>query len=358
MSATPRLDAVAKALAVGAPPSPNRKEFPFVGSVVFQGIPVDIEQRKGDTRKGVDKDGHKWAIKMHAHYGEVRASKKTIGGKGVDGDRLDVYLGDDEGAREVYVIHQNDPTTGRYDEDKCMLAFPSKEAALACYRKQYDRPGFYGGCTTMSIDRFKAKLADKEQAGARIKKAMHPTQTDKAAKPPMPEPVKKAHDPEHAMAARFLTQSKLREAVNHTHTLAMKTQRFHWNVDGPDFPALHKLFGDQYDELGDAVDELAERYKAIGPGEIRAIEIPSFDDPKSAAAMCSILATDHAACAMICNALARRAEAAGDAGTVDLAGRRAAAHEKAAWMLRATARPEEKPPVRATTIIVAKRGSK
>ena len=66
------------------------------------------------------------------------------------------YIGPDKKANKVYVIHQNDPVTHKYDEDKCMLCFSSAADAKAAYMKQYDRPGFYGSMTTMTIEQFKS----------------------------------------------------------------------------------------------------------------------------------------------------------------------------------------------------------
>lgn len=72
------------------------------------------------------------------------------------------YVGPDKEAQKVYVIHQNDPVTHKYDEDKCMLCFSSAADAKKAYMKQYDRPGFYGSMTTMTIDQFKSFIFSKK----------------------------------------------------------------------------------------------------------------------------------------------------------------------------------------------------
>ena len=69
--------------------------------------------------------------------GEIR------GTEGVDGDKLDVYVGENHDSPVVVVIHQHNPWDGKYDEDKCMIGFDSVEEAIGAYKKQYDRPGFY-----------------------------------------------------------------------------------------------------------------------------------------------------------------------------------------------------------------------
>ena len=46
--------------------------------------------------------------------------------------------------------------------------------------------------------------------------------------------------------------------------LYVKTRNYHWNVTGPHFHDLHKLFEAQYEELDDIVDEVAERVRSLG----------------------------------------------------------------------------------------------
>src|SRR5437879_954535 len=49
-----------------------------------------------------------------------------------------------------------------------------------------------------------------------------------------------------------------------TYILYLKTQNYHWNVQGPAFYSLHKMFEEQYQELAGAIDEIAERIRALG----------------------------------------------------------------------------------------------
>ena len=49
-----------------------------------------------------------------------------------------------------------------------------------------------------------------------------------------------------------------------TYTLYLKTHNFHWNVTGPMFNTLHLMFEQQYTEMATAVDEIAERIRALG----------------------------------------------------------------------------------------------
>jgi hypothetical protein len=129
----------------------------------FAGLDISVENKKGSTRKGVDKDGHKWSCYMNFDYGYIRGSV------GVDDDHVDVYIGPDESAENVYVVHQNDPVTGKYDEDKVMLGFNSIKVARQAYLKQYDRPGFLGSIDTLPLEDFKKKVLSKKNHGKMVK---------------------------------------------------------------------------------------------------------------------------------------------------------------------------------------------
>ena len=58
--------------------------------------------------------------------------------------------------------------------------------------------------------------------------------------------------------------SSLREVVARAYALAGQTQLCHWNVRGPGVFALHTAFEEQYTELFTAIDEIAERIRALG----------------------------------------------------------------------------------------------
>ena len=132
------------------------------GRTSFRGLNISIENKKGSIRRGVDSDGHKWAIKMHFDYGYIR------GTEGVDGDHVDCYIGDNIDAKNVYIIHQKIPGTDKYDEDKCMLGFNTLADAKAAYLKQYDKPGFFGGVDTVPFEVFKQKVLMKKYHGKKL----------------------------------------------------------------------------------------------------------------------------------------------------------------------------------------------
>ena len=158
---SPGLDTVSPAPGVVLPPRAHRDPFPFAGYMDFRGVPIHLENLRGSVRQGVDPSGKPWSVMMAHHYGEIESTE------GADGDPLDVYVGPDMGSDVVVVVRQVDPDTRAFDEHKAMLGFASVNAALRAYRDQYNRPGFYGGHTTMTLDALPAwvaKNANKAEA--------------------------------------------------------------------------------------------------------------------------------------------------------------------------------------------------
>ncbi|UJR82006.1 Dps family protein [Sandaracinus amylolyticus] len=140
---------------------------------------------------------------------------------------------------------------------------------------------------------------------------------------------------------------EISEIVTHvmadTYVLYFQTQSFHWNVRGPHFHSLHKMFEEQYDQLAEAVDVLAERVRALGAlaptslGQIASIaRIPLDHGAPGARGMVEILLRGHEHLARDARRAAQIADDAGDGVTHDMLIARADEHEKTAWMLRAT----------------------
>ncbi len=137
----------------------------------------------------------------------------------------------------------------------------------------------------------------------------------------------------------------LRGVLADTYRLLFKTHAYHWNVEGPLFHSIHVLTEAQYGDLFAAADDLAERIRALGELAPMALsEITEASIVKDAAKALSAhdmvddLAKDHSAIARRMHALIETADGHDDPVTADLATARSAFHEKAAWMLRATAK--------------------
>lgn len=148
------------------PPTPNRRTYPFVARIDFQGIPIAVENLQGTRRFGVDANGTPWEIEMGAHYGEVWG----WGTVGTDGDKLDIYVLPDETAPDAFIIDQLHPDTGEFDEQKIIVGARTQKEALELYHRQYDRPGFFGGIQRVTIERLKEMLQDKALRGKRLEK--------------------------------------------------------------------------------------------------------------------------------------------------------------------------------------------
>ena len=126
-----------------------------------------------------------------------------------------------------------------------------------------------------------------------------------------------------------------------SYTTYLKTHNFHWNVTGPMFATLHTLFETQYTELATAVDEIAERIRALGlpaPGSYAAFSELSVIEEEtgtpSAEDMIRQLVSAQEAVARTARSVMPLADEAGDEPTADLLTQRMQVHEKNAWMLR------------------------
>lgn len=140
---------------------------------------------------------------------------------------------------------------------------------------------------------------------------------------------------------REIIAADLARLLADSYTLYLKTQSFHWNVKGPMFQQLHALFQTQYTELALAIDEIAERIRALGhraPGSYsefaKLTSVPETDGAPPAADMLHALLKGHEALIVTARTALRGAGEAGDEASVDIAVQRIQAHEKAAWMLR------------------------
>ena len=127
-----------------------------------------------------------------------------------------------------------------------------------------------------------------------------------------------------------------------SYSLYIKTHNYHWNVTGPMFNTLHLMFEEQYTELATAVDEIAERIRALGhiaPGSYKEFSeltsIKDGDGNSDAKTMIRELVEGQETVARTCRELFPAVEEASDEPTADLLTVRMQTHEKTAWMLRA-----------------------
>jgi len=129
-----------------------------------------------------------------------------------------------------------------------------------------------------------------------------------------------------------------------SYTLYLKTHNFHWNITGPMFNTLHVMFEQQYTEEWTALDDIAERIRALGfkaPGSYGAFarlssitEDPSAEDAPDWKTMVKQLVLGNEAVCRSARKVLESASEASDEPTADLLTQRLVVHEKNAWMLR------------------------
>jgi starvation-inducible DNA-binding protein len=133
----------------------------------------------------------------------------------------------------------------------------------------------------------------------------------------------------------------LKNLLADSYTLYLQTHNFHWNVTGPQFRDLHLMFEEQYTELALAVDEIAERIRALdvhAPGTYKEFvnlsSIKEVEGVPEGREMVDILTDGHEKVVKACRKVLKVAQEADDESTASLASDRMRIHEKTAWMLR------------------------
>lgn len=177
----------------------------------------------------------------------------------------------------------------------------------------------------------------------------------KSAKKPSSKAAKPAASPAPGSSAPAIDigigagdRKKIAEGLSHfladAYTLYLKTHNFHWNITGPMFNSLHVMFEGQYTEQWAALDDVAERIRALGfnaPGSYAEFtrlssipEEPGLSDAADWREMVRQLTVGNEAVCRTARKTLKTAESAGDDPTVDLMTQRLQVHEKTAWMLR------------------------
>lgn len=139
--------------------------------------------------------------------------------------------------------------------------------------------------------------------------------------------------------------SAMKIVLGTTFTLYQKTHACHWNVEGPSFVSFHRLFGDIYDEIWHAVDDIAEQIRqldAYAPASLeRLVElsrIKGSNEVASATDMVVSLLKDNETMIAVLSETLHMAETEDRQGLVNFLAGRIEAHTKHRWMLRATAK--------------------
>lgn len=132
----------------------------------------------------------------------------------------------------------------------------------------------------------------------------------------------------------------LKHSLANSYALYIKCQNFHWNVVGENFTAHHEFFENLYKDLADAIDEIAERIRALDemvPGTLEYYAkhktISDSAENLTATQMLEALRSDHIELVKTLSSCLKTSEEQGDAVTADLMVRRLHTHEKNAWMI-------------------------
>jgi len=133
----------------------------------------------------------------------------------------------------------------------------------------------------------------------------------------------------------------LAQVLADSYLLYLRTHNYHWNVKGELFHSLHEQFEEQYTELATAIDDIAERIRALGhkaPGTFKEFnELTSLEEnteEPEALEMVRRLAVGNEQVIRTANEALEPARVADDEATIDLLTQRLHVHSKTAWMLR------------------------
>jgi starvation-inducible DNA-binding protein len=133
----------------------------------------------------------------------------------------------------------------------------------------------------------------------------------------------------------------LNQVLADSYALMALTHLAHWNVEGPGFFALHTAFQTQYEELFTAIDEIAERIRALGAYAIgglstfaQAARIQEFVAPLSQEDYVSKLIDANEKLVADAGRARDLAGEANDPESQDLMIGRITLHQKTIWMLK------------------------
>lgn len=140
---------------------------------------------------------------------------------------------------------------------------------------------------------------------------------------------------------RTVIANVLSRILADSYVLYLKLHNYHWNVTGKLFYPLHEQFEEQYTELAQAIDEIAERIRTLGhwaPGTYKEFyELTSIEedtDQPEALEMVKRLVFDNEQIVRTAREALKTASEAEDEATVDILTQRLAVHSKTAWILR------------------------
>lgn len=135
---------------------------------------------------------------------------------------------------------------------------------------------------------------------------------------------------------------KLNELVANLTVMYTKLHSFHWYVKGTDFFTLHEKFENYYDEVTEALDEVAERMLSLGQrpistlkGSLEVATIKEATEDENGSKMVEVLVNDNNTLISLLNEIIELADESNDPGTSGMAEELKTKLEKDNWMLNA-----------------------
>jgi starvation-inducible DNA-binding protein len=151
-----------------------------------------------------------------------------------------------------------------------------------------------------------------------------------------------------ATSAKNPVADAMQQLLKDTYALYLLTHNYHWNVEGPKFVSLHTLFEQQYTEMFTAIDEIAERIRALDAYALPehyeeilkvvatlaspVVKVKNKDE--AADLMIANLITLHQRVVASAQAAKEIADDKDDEESEDIAIARTQVHQKALWMLK------------------------
>lgn len=142
---------------------------------------------------------------------------------------------------------------------------------------------------------------------------------------------------------RKAVSDKLAFLLANEYALSLKTRKAHWNVQGIDFTDKHKLFEEQYVELNEIIDQVAERIRILGffppatlkqYSEMSNLQQTTVIVNDSMVLVEKLLTAHEQVIAQLRGFATEFSEKYNDEGTADFVIALMQTHEKIAWLLR------------------------
>lgn len=138
-----------------------------------------------------------------------------------------------------------------------------------------------------------------------------------------------------------MLSDSLKILLGSTYGFLFKAQNFHWNVEGPDFPKLHKFFDEVIEDVESSIDKTAEYIRILNDyvpaGFLPFSKLSIIKDQNqilSAEAMVAELYEDNLMMIKMLKTIFDVADQENEQGIADFIASRIDAHGKHSWMLR------------------------